>query len=122
MLLPAFILVTVDGEHDGLQERIDLGQSDKSTEMRNVPRFCLEEEKQIAVFLSLLVIREEAFLDLGSVVEMARNLVLLHHQSFTVLLRGPFRAYLFQGHAILNKQGYPRVQISHVLLQHEVLL
>ena len=31
-------------------------------------------------------------------------------------------AYLFQRHAVLNKQRYPRVEVSYVLLQHEVLL
>jgi hypothetical protein len=45
--------------------------------MRNVPWLCLEEEKEIAVFLRLFVVREEALLQLGGFVEVACNLVLL---------------------------------------------
>ena len=31
-------------------------------------------------------------------------------------------AYLFQCHAVLNKQSYPRVKISDVFFQYKVLL
>lgn len=51
MLLSRLILVTVKGEHDGLEEDVDLGHRDKSTKRGDVPRFRLEEEEEVAVRL-----------------------------------------------------------------------
>ena len=62
MLFAAFVLVTIDREHDGLQERIDLCHSDKPTKVRDVARLGLQEEEEIPIFLLFLVIGEEAFL------------------------------------------------------------
>jgi len=31
-------------------------------------------------------------------------------------------AYLFQRHPVLNQQSYPRIEISHIFLEDEVLL
>lgn len=32
------------------------------------------------------------------------------------------KPYLFQCHSVLNQQRYPRIQVSYVFLEHEVLL
>lgn len=77
MLFSTFVLVPVNREHDGLQQRIDLRHCDKPAEMCDMSRLGLKEEKQIAVFLSLLVVREKALLKIGGVLEMIRNFVLL---------------------------------------------
>lgn len=77
MLFAAFVLIAVDGEHDGLQKRVDFSHGDKSAEMGNVPRLRLEQEQKIAVFLCLFIVGEEAFLQFGSLVEMTGNFVLL---------------------------------------------
>ena len=77
MLLTALILISVDCEHDGLQQRVDLGHGDEAAEMRNVSRLGLQEEQQVAVLLSLVVVGEEAFLQLHAFFEVARDFVLL---------------------------------------------
>ena len=89
--------------------------------MRNVSWFGLEEEEQIAVFLCLFVVREEALLQFEAVCQVVCDFVLLL-QSVPVANIRELIAHLFQCHAILDKQGYPRVEISHILLKHEVLL
>jgi len=38
------------------------------------------------------------------------------------MLRRKMRTHLFQCHAVLDKQRYPRVQIAHILLEDKVLL
>ena len=38
MLLATFVLVSVDCEHDGLQERVDLGHGDQPAKVCNVSR------------------------------------------------------------------------------------
>lgn len=77
MLFSTLILIPVDGEHDGLQQRVDLGHGNKAAEVGNVPRLRLEEEEQVSVFLRLLVVGKEALLKLSGFVEVACNLVLL---------------------------------------------
>ena len=77
MLFSTFILIPVDGEHDGLQQRVDFGHGNKAAEMRNVPRLRLEEKEQVSVFLRLLVIGKEALLKLSGFIEVACNLILL---------------------------------------------
>ena len=42
-----------------------------------MPRLGLEQEEEISVFLRLVVVREEALLQLGGFVEVACDLVLL---------------------------------------------
>lgn len=49
--------------------------------MCNMSRLGLEQEQQIAVLLCLFIVGEEAFLELGSVVEMVCNFVLLDARS-----------------------------------------
>jgi len=60
-----------------LQKGVNFGHRDKSTEMRNVPWLGLKQEKQVSVFLCLVVVGKHAFLHLGSIFEMARDFVLL---------------------------------------------
>lgn len=77
MLFAALILVSVDGEHDGLEQRINLRHGHQTAQMSNVPRLGLQEEQQVAVLLRLLVVRKAAFLQLGGFVEVVRDFVLL---------------------------------------------
>ena len=34
----------------------------------------------------------------------------------------PKDAHLFQSHSVLDKQGYARVEVAHIFLEHKVLL
>lgn len=77
MLLATLVLVSVDGEHDGLEQRIDFGHGDQSAEMCNVSRLGLQEEQQVAVLLCLVVVGKETFLQLHAIFEVARDFVLL---------------------------------------------
>lgn len=45
--------------------------------MGNVSRLRLQEEQEVAIFLSPVVVREHAFLEIGSIFQMARDFVLL---------------------------------------------
>lgn len=76
VLFARFVLVTVQGEHDGLQQRINLGQTDQAAQGRNVARLRLEQEEQVAVRLQLAVIREQA-IRLVCFFQMLSNLTLL---------------------------------------------
>lgn len=87
MLFSTLILVSVDCEHDRLQQGVDLSHGDESTKMGNMPWLGLEQEQEVAIFLSLLVIGEEAFLQITSILKMAGDFVLL-----------------FQCHAVLNEE------------------
>lgn len=51
MLLAALVLVSVQSEHDRLEEDVDLGHRDQSAERSDVPRLGLEEEEQVSVCL-----------------------------------------------------------------------
>jgi hypothetical protein len=52
---------------------------------------------------------------------MARDFVLLQ-QSVAAGQLGAMQTYLFQRHAVLDQQRYPRVEIAHVFFEDEVLL
>ena len=78
MLFSAFVLVAIDGEHDRLQQRIDFGHANEPAQVCDVFRLGLEEEKQVAVLLHFLIVREGAFLYFGRVFEMASHLVTLY--------------------------------------------
>jgi hypothetical protein len=45
--------------------------------MCNVSRLRLQEEEQVAILLCLLIVRKATFLDVGGVVQMAGNFMLL---------------------------------------------
>lgn len=63
MLFSALVLISIDCEHDGLEEGVDLGHGHKSAQVRNMPRFGLKEEHEITVSLRLVVVREDTFLN-----------------------------------------------------------
>lgn len=52
VLFPTFVLVSVEREHDCLQEDVDLGHGDQSTEGGDMSRFGLEQKEQVSVGLS----------------------------------------------------------------------
>ena len=62
MLFAALVLVAVDGEHDCLKQRIDFGHGHQPAEVRNVTGLGLKEEEEVAVDLSLFVVRKEPLL------------------------------------------------------------
>ena len=78
-------------------------------------RFGLKEEKQISILLGFVVVREEAFLDVTRILKMTSNFILLPRVSL-LLSMWVLMLYLFQCHAILDQQGYSRVQIPHIFL------
>lgn len=73
MLFSALILIAVDGEHDCLEQRVAFDHVHEAAEMRNVSRLGLEEEEQVAVFLHLLVVGEEALLDFVGALKVASH-------------------------------------------------
>ena len=77
MLLAALVLIAVDGEHDGLEQRVDLRHADEPAEMCNVSWLRLQQEKEISITLGPVVVGEDALLDVGRIVQVARHLVLL---------------------------------------------
>ena len=83
-------------------------------------RFGLEEEEQVAVFLRLFVVGEEAFLEFEAVCKVVGDFVLLDMS--VVITQTRRRAHLFQCHAVLDEQGYARVEIAHILFEDKVLL
>lgn len=58
MFFSALVLIPIYRKHDSLEQLIDLGHCDKAAEMCNMPWLTLQQEKQIAVLLRLLIIRE----------------------------------------------------------------
>ena len=81
MLFTAFVLISVNGEHDSLKQGVDLRHRDKPAKVSDVTRLGLQEEEEVPVFLCLLVIGKEALLKLCGVVEVAGDLVLLDWMS-----------------------------------------
>ena len=56
VLFSTIVLISVDGEHDRLQELIDFGHGDEAAEMRNMPGLGLEQKQKVAVLLRPLVV------------------------------------------------------------------
>jgi hypothetical protein len=77
MFLTALVLVSVDCEHDSLEQCVNLGHGDEPAKMGNVSRLGLEEEQQVAVFLRLVVVGEKTFLQLHAFFEVACDFILL---------------------------------------------
>ena len=123
MFLATFVLVSVDGEHDGLQEGIDFGHGDEATEMSDVTGFGLEEEEQVAIFLGFVVVGEETLLGVCRVVQMTGDFILLYHlMSISLYICCKSQgAYLFQRHAVLDQKSYPRIQITDIFFEDEIL-
>lgn len=84
MLFTTLVLVSVDSEHDGLQQRVDLSHCDKAAEMSNVSGLRLQEEEQVAVLLRFVVVWEEAFLHVGGVFKMAGDFILLGKSQYDI--------------------------------------
>lgn len=85
MLFTTFVLVTVDGEHDRLEEGVDFRHGNETTQVGDMTRFGLEKEEQIAIFLSFLVVGEETLLGINSFVEVICNFILLETVSWEPL-------------------------------------
>jgi len=66
MLLPRLVLVSVEREHDRLEEDVDFGHGDESTEGSDVTRFGLEEEEEVSVGLATKITHEEVSLEVGT--------------------------------------------------------
>ena len=105
MLFTTLILISVDGEHNGLKKCIDFGHIHQATEMRNVPRLGLEQEEEVTIFLCLFIVREETLLDIGGLIQMVGHFVLLSAVSQVPNVEVD-QPYLLQCHAILNEQRY----------------
>jgi hypothetical protein len=80
MFLAALVLVSINCEHDSLEQGVDLGHGHQAAEMRNVSRLRLEEEEQVAVLLCLVVVGEEALLKIEAFFKVTGDLVLLREQ------------------------------------------
>lgn len=77
MFFSAFILVSVDGEHHRLEKGVDFRHGHKTTQVGNMPGFGLKEEEEVSIFLGSFIVREEPLLEIGSILEMTCNFVLL---------------------------------------------
>lgn len=89
--------------------------------MGDVTGFGLQEKEEVAVFLGPVIVGEESFLRIGRVIQVTGDFVSLRE----LAIAGDWinsRIYLFQGHSILNQQRNARIEISHILLEDEVLL
>jgi hypothetical protein len=76
MLLPALVLVTVEREHDRLEQGVDLRQRDQAAEGGNVARLGLEEEEEVRVLLHLPFVGVVTILGI-SLFKMLLELILL---------------------------------------------
>jgi hypothetical protein len=122
MFFSAFVLVTIQSEHDGLKESVDFSEANKAAKGGNMARFGLEEEKKIGVLLKSAFIRELAF---GRIhfLEMLLNFTLLiSWMNFGLLRRGGGETYFIESHAILNEESYPLIKVTNITLQDEILL
>lgn len=77
VLFTALVLVSVDCEHDCLEEGVDLGHGDEAAEVGNVSGLGLEEEEEVPVFLRLVVVGKEALLQVEAFFEVAGDFILL---------------------------------------------
>lgn len=89
--------------------------------MRNVFWLGLKEKQQVSILLRLLVVGEEAFLQLGGILQVTCDFVLLLRVRVCPFVTYVPSTNLFQRHAILYKQRYPRVEVSDVFFENEVL-
>ena len=104
MLFAALVLVSIEGEHDCLEECVDLGQADETAEGGNVSRFGLEEEEEVGVLLELALVGEVTF---GGVhiFKMLFDFVLLKAKLASlndISIQGS--AHFVESHTVLDKQ------------------
>lgn len=86
MLFATLVLVSINGKHNSLEERIDFCHGDETTEMCNVSWFGLKEEKKIAVSLSPIIIWKETLLEICGIFEMTGHLILLCRLASALLI------------------------------------
>ena len=60
MLFTRLVLVSVEGEHDGLEQGVDLCEGDEATEGGDMSWLCLEKEEEVSVGLQLAVVWEQS--------------------------------------------------------------
>jgi hypothetical protein len=124
MLFSAFILVSIEGEHDGLKEGIDFGQADKTTECCDMARLRLEEEEEVGVLLEFALVWEVTF---GRVylLEMLLDFSLLWwgRQNYKYWMdRERKETNFVESHTILYEESYPLIKVAYIALQDKVLL
>jgi hypothetical protein len=78
MLFSTFILITINGKHDGLQKGINLRHGDQSTQMRNMSWLALQQKQQIPILLGLFIIWKRSLLNLSRLIKMTSNFFSLH--------------------------------------------
>lgn len=88
MLFAAFVLVSVDGKHNRLKQRIDLCHRDQPTQVGNVSGLRLQKKQEVAVFLCLVVVGKDTLLHLESILEMAGDFILLQRALESTLFIG----------------------------------
>lgn len=89
MFFSTFVLISVDRKHDRLEQRINLRHGDQTAEVRNMSRLGLKQKQEVAIFLRLLIVGKEAFLQVRCILEMGCHFVLLLHALVSaVKLRG----------------------------------
>ena len=53
---------------------------------------------------------------------MTGDFILLRNVLASIVVEALGLPHLFKGHAILDQEGNPRIEISYIFFQHEVLL
>ncbi|GAM20683.1 hypothetical protein SAMD00019534_038580 [Acytostelium subglobosum LB1] len=104
MLLILLVLVTVQREHDGLKQIVDLAHLDQLGQRCDVARVVLQQMEQLTIVLTLRLV-----LDLDCPV--------LHLEDIARRLHD-----LVQGDTVLDEQRNLLVQVPNVSLQCKVLL
>lgn len=61
MLFSAFILVSVEREHDSLEKGINFRKGDETAKSSDVSGFGLEKEEKVGVLLHLAIVGEVTF-------------------------------------------------------------
>lgn len=125
MLFSTFVLVSVEGEHDRLEEGVNFGQADETTERSDVARLGLEEEEEVGVLLKFALIGEMTFCRIH-LLEVLLNFTLLlmgkMHNKYRPTRDTEKDRYFVESHAILNEESYPLIKVTDVTLQDKVLL
>jgi hypothetical protein len=72
-----FVLISVDGKHDCLEQGVNLGHGNQSAKMSNMSRLRLQKKEKVSVFLRLIVVWETTLLHFKSIFKMAGDFILL---------------------------------------------
>ena len=76
VLLARLVLITKEGEHDRLQQRVDLGHGHLPRQARHNGGVRLQQEEQVAVREAAALFGDAAALEISVIVQMARKLLL----------------------------------------------